>query len=176
MPSKEKIEKVEEIRNLFTDSDSFVVIHYKGLRVAESNELRAELKKAGAKFKVLKNTLTRIALSGTPREQAISLIEGPIAVAFTKEDLLPVARAIREFARGKGEIYFKGGMMGERMLSASDVEKLATLPPREVLIARAIGQVSGLLSGFVGVCAGPLRKFVGVMNAIASQREGSFSA
>lgn len=175
MPSKEKVKKVEEIRDLFTESDSFVVIHYKGLRVAESNELRVKLRKADAKFKVLKNTLTRIALSGTQREQAVSIIEGPIAVAFTKSDLLPVARAIREFARGRGEIYFKGGMMGTRLLSADEIEKLATLPPREVLISRAIGQVSGLLSGLVGVCAGPLRKFLGVMNAIASQREETVS-
>ncbi len=175
MPSKEKIDKVEEIRNLFTESDSFVVIHYKGLRVADSNELRSKLKQTGAKFKVLKNTLTSIALSGTDREKAISLIEGPIAVAFTKDDLLPVTRAIREFARGKGEIYFRGGMMGDQMLNAEEVDRLATMPPREVLLARAIGQVSGLLSGFVGVCAGPLRNFVGVMRAIASQREEAAS-
>ena len=171
MPSKEKKERVKQIRKWFEKSDSLLVLRYRGLRVAEANEFRVEIKNNDAELRVLKNTLTRLALADTPTEEIIPMIDGPIAVVFTSEDMAPVARVIKEFSRGREELYMMGGFFQGTFITAEQADRLATLPPREVVLARMVGQVAAPLSGLIGVCVGPIRKMMGVLAAIADKKE-----
>lgn len=171
MPSQEKKEKVKQITKWFEKSDSLLVLHYKGLKVSEANELREQIRGMDSELRVLKNTLTRIALADTPREELVPLFDGPVAVVFVKEDPAPVARALRDFSRGRQEFYLLGGMLEGHVLSGKQVEAFAMLPPRDVLVAQALGRVAAPLSGMVGVLAGPIRKMLGVMQAVVSKKE-----
>ncbi len=171
MPSKEKKERVAQIRKWFEDADSLLVLKYRGLRVTEANQLRTQIRNNNARLRVLKNTLTRLALAGTPREEIIPMIDGPIAVVFTNDDIAPVAKLIRDLSRGHDELFMIGGVFQGTTITAEQMGTLATLPPRDVMVARMIGQMAAPLSGLVGVCAGPIRKMLGVLAAIAEKKE-----
>lgn len=176
MPSQEKKEKVTQLKKWFEKMDSLLVLHYKGLKVSEANELRGILAQYDVDLRVLKNTLTRIALTGTPQEGLIPLIDGPAAVVFMRDDPAAVAKSINEFARGRQDLYFQGGLLQGKILDGKQVDTLATLPAREVLFGQLLGQVAAPLSGVVGVTAGPLRKFLGVLQALAAQKESEPAA
>ena len=169
MPSQEKKEKVKQLKKWFEKADSLLVLHYKSLTVSEANDLRGILKDYDVDLRVLKNTLTRIALSGTSRESLVPFVEGPVAVVFIRGEAAGVARAVREFSRGRTDLFFQGGMIGETVLSAEQVSTIASLPSREVLLAQALGSAAGPLSGLVGVCAGPVRKMLAIFNALAEK-------
>ncbi len=171
VPSQEKKERVKQIKKWFEQADSLLVLHYRGLKVSEANELRGQVKGMNSELRVFKNTLARIALAGTPNEGLAAMLEGPVAVVFVREDPAPVARSLRNFARGRDDFYLLGGMLEGRVLTGREVEAFALLPPREVLVGMALGCVASPLSGLVGVTAGPLRKMLGVMQAIADQLE-----
>lgn len=170
VPSQEKKERVKQIKKWFEQADSLLVLHYRGLKVSEANELRVQVKGMNSELRVLKNTLARIALAGTPNEELATMLEGPVAVVFVREDPAPAARSLRDFARGRDDFYLLGGMLEGRVLTGREVEAFALLPPREVLVGMALGCVASPLSGLVGVMAGPLRKMLGVMQAIADKK------
>jgi large subunit ribosomal protein L10 len=171
VPSKEKIEKVKEIKKWFDSADSLIVMHYVGLKVSEAAEVRAQVKGGGNELRVLKNTLTKIALDGTDKSVLNDVIDGPTAVVFVNEDLAGTARILREFSRGRSGIYFQGGMLGSRLLSAADVESISVLPPRDVLLAQLVGQVVGQLSGIVSIVAAAPRKMLSLMRALSDKLE-----
>jgi large subunit ribosomal protein L10 len=168
VPSLEKKEKVKKIGKWFEKTDSLLVLHYKGLKVSEATELRAQVKGLNAELRVLKNTLTRLALADTPKQDLVSLLDGPVAVVFTEEDPVPVARIIRDFAKGREGFYLLGGMIEGRILSGAEVESVAVLPPREVLLAQMVGVIQSPLSGMVTLFAAPLRKTLGLFKALAA--------
>ena len=172
VPSREKKDKVKQIKKWFEQSESLLILHYRGLKVSEANELREQIKSMGSELRVLKNTLPKIALIDTPNEELAPLFEGPVAVVFANEDPAPVARTLRDFSRGHKEFYLLGGMLEGRVLDGKQVEAFAMLPSREILLAHAVGRAASPLSGFVGVLAGPLRKMIGVMQAIADKKAG----
>lgn len=170
MPSQEKKEKVKQIKKWFAGTDALLVLHYKGLTVSEATELRTTISGQGADMRVLKNTLTRIALADTEHAGLVPLIDGPIAVVFVKEDPASLARVIRDFTRGRKDLYFQGGMLGSRVLDGKQVDTFAMLPSREVLLAQAIGQAAAPLSGMVGVAAGLIRKMLTLFKAVAEKK------
>lgn len=176
MPSQEKKERVKSIKKWFSDADSLFVLHYTGLRVSEANELRNILSDFNVELRVLKKTLTKIALVDTEHEQLEPLLQGPIAVVFVKDDPAAVARAIRDFSRESPGLFFQGGMLESKMLDRKQVEWLSTLPPREVLIGQLIGQVRSPIAGLVGLCSAPTREMLGVMSAIARNKEEKTAA
>ncbi len=169
MPNQEKKDKVKQIRKWFEKSDSLLVLHYKGLKVSEANELRTRVGEMDSELRVLKNTLTRIALAETSEEGLSQLMEGPVAVVFVKEDPAPVARAIREFARGRKDFFLLGGMLEGRVMSGKEVEAFALLPPREVLLAQVAGALQAPLSSFASLTVAPLRKALGLFQALADK-------
>jgi large subunit ribosomal protein L10 len=171
LPSQDKKEKVKQLKKWFEKADSLLVLHYKGLTVSEANELRSVLKNHDVDLRVLKNTLTRIALSGTAHESLIPFVDGPVAVVFIRGEATAVARAVMEFSRGRNDLFFQGGMIGDMVLSADQVSSIASLPSREVLLAQAVGRVASPLSGLVGVCAGPVREMLAVFAAVAREKE-----
>jgi large subunit ribosomal protein L10 len=170
MPSQEKKEKVKEIKKWFDGAKSVLVLHYSGLKVSEANELRGIIGKNDAELRVLKNTLTKIALEGSPYEQLVELLQGPVAVVFAADDPTQVARALRDFSRGRGQFYLLGGLVKERLLNGKQVEAIATLPPREVLLGQLVGVLQAPLARIVWAVAAPPRKMLGLLQALSDKK------
>ena len=157
-PRPEKVAVVAEVRERLSNSDAALLTEYRGITVSELAILRSSLRDAGGEYKVYKNTLVRFAA----RELGLDLEEhltGPTAIAFVPTggngDPVAVAKALREFAKGNPNLVIKGGVLGEKLLSAADAKALAEVAPREELLAR-----------FAGLLAAPLQQFAGLLQAV----------
>ena len=154
-PRPEKVAVVDEVRSRLDDSGGAILTEYRGLTVTEMAVLRQALEKAGGDYKVYKNTLVKLAITGGRHEPLEGLLEGPTAIAFVSGEISAVAKALRDYARTNPSLVIKGGMFGEDVLSTAELGALADLPPREVLLARLAG---GL--------AAPLRQMAGLLQAL----------
>ena len=171
MPSQDKKEKVKQIQKWFDKSESLLVLHYKGLSVAEANELRGTLSGMDCDIRVVKNTLTRIALADSPKEDVTPLIDGPVAVAFVNDEPAAVAKVLRDFGKGRQDFYLRGGLLEGRVLDGKQVEAYAALPTREVLLSQMVGVVQAPLSRLIGTVVAPARKMLGLFQALAATKE-----
>ncbi|MFS8665977.1 MAG: 50S ribosomal protein L10 [Limnochordales bacterium] len=171
MPRPEKVAAVEEIRGQLQASKAVFVTDYRGLTVAEMTRLRRKLREAGAEYKVVKNPLTRLAAAETDAQALEPLLVGPTALAFAKEDPVAAAKALNEFVRESRVLEIRGGVLGGKPLSVQDVQALADLPPREVLLAQVVGGFQAPIAGFVSVLQGTLRKLVYALDAVRQQKE-----
>lgn len=138
MNREEKAKLLSELNELFTKSEIIVVSHYKGLTVKEASNLRDNIRKAGAGFKVTKNRITRLALKGTSFESLADLFTGPTAIAFAN-DPISACKACVEFAKTNEKLLVVGGAMGTGVLSVADINKLASIPSMDELRAKIIG-------------------------------------
>ncbi len=171
MPRPDKIEKVKEIKKYFASVEAAIVTEYRGLNVSEMAELRKSLRANDVEYRVLKNTLVRIALRDTDSEPVLELVEGPIAVAFVKGEISKAARALINFSREKPELKVKGGFIQGKLVNAAGIRTIATLPPREVLLARLVGTMNMPVSNLVAVLSGPSRSLVQVLNSLRQMKE-----
>jgi len=169
MPKPEKEETIDELSDQLAKAALVIVTDYRGLKVADLQTLRGNLRPTGAEFRVAKNTLTRIAAEKAGVTGLDSLLEGPSALVFAYTDPVQSAKAISDFVRSSRILAIKGGVMGERAVSAADVEAIATLPSREELLARLLGMLVSPMSRAMGVLTGPSRSMVYVLNARADQ-------
>ena len=147
-----------------------VMTDYRGLTVREVEELRAKLREEGMTYKVTKNTLLRLALKSNPAlaELDPGAFTGPMALAISFDDEIAPARVIFQYAKAHEALEIVGAITGDgRMLSASEVKALATLPSREQLIAQVVGTIAAPLSGLVGVMAANVRSIINVLNALS---------
>ena len=138
MNREEKAQLLSELNELFNNSEVVVVSHYKGLTVAEVSELRNNIRKAGAGFKVTKNRITRLALKGTKFEGLVDLFKGPTAIAFAS-DPISACKACVEFAKTNEKLLIVGGAMGTGVISINEIKKLASIPSMDELRAKIIG-------------------------------------
>ncbi|MBE6448332.1 MAG: 50S ribosomal protein L10 [Alphaproteobacteria bacterium] len=138
MNREEKTQLLAELNELFNNSETIVVAHYKGLTVSEVSELRNNIRKAGAGFRVTKNRITRLALKGTKFEALADLFVGPTAIAFAN-DPISACKACVEFAKTNEKLLVLGGAMGTGVLSVADINRLATIPSMDELRAKIIG-------------------------------------
>ena len=134
----EKQKIVAEIEKLAKDSKSMVFVDYRGLTVAEATKLRANLRKSGVTYKVYKNNLMRIALNNIGVKELDNQLTGTLAVAFSKNDEVAAAKIIQE-EKFKDKMAFKFGMLGNSVLDAAGVARLATMPSKETLVAQLLG-------------------------------------
>lgn len=143
-----KAAKAMEIQQKLADSQSVVVVDYRGYTVEEVVELRASMRKAGVEYLVLKNSIVeRAAQQGNMDEAFLAYLKGPSAFAFGGEDVVAPAKIIKDFIKKtkKGEI--KGGIINGVVSDAKAMDALADLPPRDVLIARVLGSIKAPISG-----------------------------
>lgn len=138
MNREEKTQLLAELTELFNNSETIVVSHYKGLTVSEVSELRNNIRKAGAGFRVTKNRITRLALKGTKFESLSELFVGPTAIAFAN-DPISACKACVEFAKTNEKLLVIGGAMGTGVLSVAEINRLATIPSMDELRAKIIG-------------------------------------
>ena len=138
MNREEKTELLAELNELFNTAETIVVSHYKGLTVEDVSELRNNIRKAGAGFRVTKNRITRLALKGTKFEALADLFVGPTAIAFAN-DPISACKACVEFAKTNEKLLVIGGGMGTGVLSVDDIKRLASIPSMDELRAKIIG-------------------------------------
>jgi large subunit ribosomal protein L10 len=167
---RDKERVVAELVERLRASDTFIVADYRGLTMSEIDGMRTELLKHGARFSVVKNTLTKRAAEQAGVPSLVELLEGPTAIAFVLEgDMVAVAKTLSDTARQTKVLSVKGGLLQGQPVSAEDVQKLAALPPADVLQSQVLGAVIGPLNAIVGLFTAPLRDLVGVLDARISQ-------
>jgi large subunit ribosomal protein L10 len=165
-----KTESVDNLRGAIGHVRAAVVAEHRGLTVAEATNLRKKLREAGAEFRVVKNTLMRLAVQGTDFASLDAYFSGPTAIAYAKEDPVAMAKAIKDFAAGSPKIALKAGYLDGKVLSVPDVQALAEVPPREVLLARLAAGLLSPVTCLAQVLSGPQRKLVYVLDAVCNQR------
>jgi large subunit ribosomal protein L10 len=170
MARPEKVAVVEEVRTKLTSADAAVLTEYRGLTVKELATLRAALRPATTEYKVFKNTLARRAAEETGLGELVSLFEGPVAIAFVSGDAVAAAKALRDFGRTAPALVVKGGLLGGRVLSASDVAALAEIEPRDVLLARLAGAFQAPLTKAAGLFQALPRGLAYGIKALIDQR------
>ena len=148
---------VAGIKEKFEKAQTVVLVDYRGLTVAEDTELRNQLRKAGVEYAVLKNTMISRAIEGMNVDEMHASLEGPTAVAFGYEDMIAPAKILSEFAKKSKKLTIKCGVCDGAYLNADGVEALASLPSKEVLIAKIMGSMMSSVSKFV-YCVEALRK------------------
>jgi large subunit ribosomal protein L10 len=173
MPRPEKVELVEELREKFSSYQAIFLTDFTGLKVEEMNRLRSRIKQLGGEYRVLKNTLARRALEGTPCQEMERFFVGPVAAAFAGEDPVAVAKELLAFSREYPNLRFKGGFLQGKVLEPAQVREVANLPSREVLLARLVGSLKSPIYQLVGVLSGPYRKLVYALSAVAEKREAA---
>jgi large subunit ribosomal protein L10 len=167
MLKEQKERVVEQLAQRLRDSETLIVADYRGLTMPEIDELRSRLLEAGARFTVVKNTLTRRAAEAAGKEHVLELIEGPTAIAFLEADGDPaaVAKVLNDTARTRDVLVIRGGVLEGSLVGDAEIKRLATLPPADVLKAQLVGAVVAPLTTVVGLFAAPLRDLVGVLDA-----------
>jgi len=173
MLRSEKERVVAELAERLRSAETLMVADYRGLTMPEIDELRTRLLEAGARFTVVKNTLTKLAAEAAGTQQVLELIDGPTAIAFldAEGDPVAVAKVLNETARAHGVLVIRGGILEGTVVGDADIKRLATLPPAEVLHAQLAGAVAGPLTMVVGLFTAPLRDLVSVIDARLRQLE-----
>jgi len=172
MDRTEKERLVAELTERLKASETMIVADYRGLTVTEIDELRTKLIEHGARFSVVKNTLTRRAAESAGVDALLALLEGPTAIAFLESDGDPVAVAKALDDAAKAEVLvIKGGLLDGAEIAADDVKRLAKLPPTDTLRAQLVGALAGSLTTVVGLFAAPMRDIVGILDSRIRQLE-----
>jgi large subunit ribosomal protein L10 len=172
---KKKEELVAQYVTLLTSSQVTIWADYSGLRVAALSGLRDQLRKYGVRIHVVKNTLLRRALEQVGLPMPEEYLEGPTAVIFLEETIAGPARIVTDFARSSREFEIKGGLTASTILAQAQVDELAHLQSRDVLLAQVLAGLQAPISGLVNVLAGTLRGLLYVLQARAEQLEGASS-
>lgn len=165
-----KEQLVADLATRLAGTNATFLADYRGLTVEQVNTLRGELRKAGAEYKVVKNTLLRLASRGTSSECLDPMLAGPTAIAIAGADPVATAKVMAEFAKTNAKFELKGGALDGKALSVDDVKALAELPSREVLLARLLGSLNAPATNFVGVLAAVPRSFVQVLAAYQDKK------
>ena len=172
MHRSEKEQLVEELTERLKSTETLIVADYRGLSVSEIDELRGKLIEQGARFTVVKNTLTKRAAEAAGVDALLALLDGPTAIAFLESDGDPVAVAKALDDAGKTDVLVvRGGLLEGAEIGADDVKRLAKLPPADTLRAQLVGALAGSLTTIVGLFAAPMRDIVGVIDARIKQLE-----
>jgi large subunit ribosomal protein L10 len=170
MARPEKVAVVDEIRTKLDEADAAILTEYRGLSVTELAALRGALRPAATEYKVFKNTLARRAADDAGLEEIAALFAGPTAIAFVRGDAVTAAKALRDFGRTAPTLVVKGGLLGNRILTAADIAALADIEPREVLLARLAGGFQAPMTKAAGLFQAFTRNFAYGLKAYIDQR------
>jgi large subunit ribosomal protein L10 len=173
MLRSEKEKVVAELAERLRTTETLIVADYRGLSVTDINDLRGKLLEHGARFTVVKNTLTRRAAEEAGSDALLALLDGPTAIAFLESegDPVAVAKALNTAARETRVLQIRGGILDGQQIGEDEVRSLATLPPADVLRSQLVGAVAGPLTTVVGLFTAPLRDLVNVLDARIKQLE-----
>jgi large subunit ribosomal protein L10 len=172
VPNAEKIKKVEELNGIFMRAKSAILANYQGIEAPELAQLRSHMRSRAIDFRVIKNTLARQAAKNTPFELLDKEFSGPISLVVSFDDAVAPAKALAEFSKSgatKNPKVICGVVEGKK-ISPEQVQVLAELPAKEVLISQLLATMNGPTTNFVGALSGVLRKLVGTLDAIKEKK------
>ena len=171
MARPEKVAVVDEVREELEGNLATLLTEYRGLTVSELAELRTELRQAGARYVVVKNTLARIAAKDAGYEGLEEILTGPTALTYCGDDPVAPAKALRKFAKDHPELVVKGGILEGRIVDAETAEKLADLETREELLGKLAGMMYAMLSNTASLLQAPLGQMARLIAALESKVE-----
>ena len=173
MHKEDKERVVAELTEKLRRSETLIVADYRGLTMPQIDGLRSRLLDHGARFSVVKNTLTRRAAEAAGADQLLALLDGPSAIAFVEADgdAVAVAKALADAARDTRVLEIRGGIMQGRSISGGDVEELAKLPPLDIVRGQVIGAILAPLNAILGLVNAPLQNLYGLIDARIEQLE-----
>ena len=172
MSREKKAQIMDRLQEVFSTCSVGIFADYRGLSAPEMTELRRSLRERGIEYRVIKNTLARFAAERAGRKELVSFLDGPTSIAFSYGDIIGPAKALTEYvANVKDVMRIKGGFLSDRLLTARDVTTLATLPSREVLLAKVVGGMQGPIVRLLGQLAAPMTGLVTVLQARIQQLE-----
>ena len=174
MRRDQKEQVVEELTARLKAADTLLVADYRGLTMPQIDDLRTRLLESGARFTVVKNTLTRRAAEAAGTEALLTLLDGPSAIAFLEAegDMVAAAKALADSARETNVLEIRGGILQGRAMTADEVQSLAMLPPEEVLRGQVLGAIVAPLTALAGLLSAPLQNLVGLIDARIEQLGG----
>jgi large subunit ribosomal protein L10 len=175
MPNAEKVETVAEISERFSRSSAAVITEYRGLTVKQVTQLRRSLGR-DTTYAVVKNTLTKRAASDAGVAIDEALLVGPTAIAFVSGDPVEAAKGLRDFAKANPLLVIKGGILDGRSLSADEVNRIADLESREVLLARIAGALKALPTRAAGLFQAPLSQMARLAKALEEKKQAAAEA
>jgi len=171
MPTTLKKETVQELQTVTKESLGIIITSYGGLKTVEINEIRQKIRPFKAEYRVVKNSLTKIALKNAGFEALGDMLDGPSAVVIERGDTIATLKAVFEFAKTHEALKVTGGCFEGKVLTGKELKAISALPSREVLIAQLLGVLQGPATNLVSVLQAPLRDFVSVLDAIAKKSE-----
>ena len=166
---------VAELKEKLTGAKGAVLVNYRGLTVAQDTKLRRQLREAGVEYRVVKNTMTRIAAQEAGLEGLDVYLEGPTAMAISTTDPVAPAKIITDFVKEHKlqVLEVKAGLVEGNVIDEKGVKALASLPSREVLIAKMLGSMQSPITGLVNVLQGNIRNLVYALDAVRQQKESA---
>ena len=178
MQKSDKERVVTDLTEKLRNSETMIGADYRGLTMPQIDALRTKLIENGAKFTVVKNTLTRRAAEAAGADALLALLEGPSAIAFVESDgdAVAVAKALADSARETKVLEIRGGVMQGRIITGADVDALAKLPPLDVLRGQVIGAILGPLNAIAGLVNAPLQNLYGLLEARIDQLQADSPA
>ena len=171
MKKEQKEHVVADLAERLRSADTLLVADYRGLTMPQIDALRSRLLESGARFTVVKNTLTRRAAEAAGAEALLALLEGPSAIAFLEADgdMLAAAKALADAARETRVLEIRGGVLQGRTMSAAEVESLAMLPPLDILRGQVLGAIIAPVSALAALVNAPLQNLYGLLDARIEQ-------
>jgi large subunit ribosomal protein L10 len=157
MPKPVKVEAVKELEESFRQSTAALLAEFRGLKVEELKDLRRTLAASGTRFKVVKNTLTRIAATEVGFDQLVPLLKGSTAVAFVRDDPVAAAKALDELTKRYPALVVKGGILDGKILDAAAATELARVRPKEELMSQLLGLLNTPAQRLLIVLSAPVR-------------------
>jgi large subunit ribosomal protein L10 len=137
-PKGKKEEELNQLKKDLADAKNLIVAQFKGITVAQDTELRQKIRATGSKYRVVKNTLAKLAAKGTPAESLSKSLEGSTAIAYNASDPVALAKALTAYAKANPVFVFKAGMVEGRVVDIADFNAIASLPSKEELIAKLL--------------------------------------
>ncbi|MBX7135525.1 MAG: 50S ribosomal protein L10 [Fimbriimonadaceae bacterium] len=176
MPTSAKAQTIDELSEQLSNAKLIVLTDYRGLRVADLQDLRTSLRKSGGEFRVAKNTLTRIAAENAGISGLDSYLEGPLALGLANDDIVGFTKSLSDFARTSRILTIRGGVLDKNFITAEQVEAISTMPSKEVLQGKLLGLLQSPMARTVGVLSGPSRSIAYLLQARADQLGGTAMA
>ncbi len=174
MAREKKAQAIEALQGIFSKCTSGVLTDYQKIKTGDIDVLRRKLREAGIDYKVVKNTLARLAADGAGMEKLASLFQGPVSIICGYGDVAEPAKVLIDYIRSsKSTMKIKGGFLGDRVMTAKDVEYIARLPSKEVLISQVMAGIQSPITTLLGVLAAPMRGFTVVLQARIKQMGGA---
>lgn len=168
-----KVKVVEDLQEKLGRANATFVAEYQGIKAVDMTAMRKALKEASIDFTVVRNTLSRRVFKGTAIESVCASLKGPSAIAFSYKDAAAAAKALTQFAKDQPKLKIKAGTLGTKILTLAEIQGLATLPSRDVLVAQLLATMNGPITGFARVLNGVPTKLLYALNAIKDQKEAA---